>query len=237
MTDIFATLEATWPPATAENTGPWRLRDGAGGGKRVSAASALGPITEADVQALEDDARKRGLAALVQVKDSEAELDALLDAQGYTVVDPTWLWAMPVAGLTDIPLPKVTAFAVWEPLAIMTDIWRKTGLPPARFAVMARAAHKTAIFSRCNDKPAGVAFAAIHGDMCMVHAVEVLPHQRRQGMAQWMMRKAAFWAQEQGATTLSVACVAANDPANALYEGLGFERAGGYHYRTKEIAT
>ena len=68
----------------------------------------------------------------------------------------------------------------------------------------------------------------------MVHGVEVLDHQRRQGVAQWMMRKAAFWAAEQGATRLSVACVAANDAANALYEGLGFQRAGGYHYRIKE---
>jgi len=65
----------------------------------------------------------------------------------------------------------------------------------------------------------------------MVHGVVVLPHQRRQGVADWMMRRAAFWGQAQGATHISVLCVAANDGANALYRRLGFAQVGGYHYR------
>ena len=47
---LFAALEATWPPASSQRLGPFRLRDGAGGGKRVSAAvqdgefdAAIGP--------------------------------------------------------------------------------------------------------------------------------------------------------------------------------------------------
>jgi N-acetylglutamate synthase len=42
-------LEATWPPAARHRAGPWVLRDGAGGGKRVSAATAEGPVTAADL--------------------------------------------------------------------------------------------------------------------------------------------------------------------------------------------
>ena len=38
--ELYATLEATWPPAARRRVGPWTIRDGQGGGKRVSAATA-----------------------------------------------------------------------------------------------------------------------------------------------------------------------------------------------------
>ena len=65
----------------------------------------------------------------------------------------------------------------------------------------------------------------------MVHALEILPHQRRQGLGRWMMRGAAIWAAEQGAQTMAVLCTCDNAGANALYCGLGMDPAGGYHYR------
>jgi ribosomal protein S18 acetylase RimI-like enzyme len=231
---LYEVCDATWPPARFVTQGPWTLREGQGGGKRVSAASATGPVTEADI-----DAAIAGLAAmdqkpLFQIREGDDALDEMLAARGFTVIDPVVLYATPVETLTDIPIPKVTAFAIWEPLAIMEEIWAKGGIGPARLAVMARAKLKTAILSRWNEKPGGVAFAAIHDGVCMVHAVEVLPHQRRQGVADWMMRKAALWAQENGAHSLSVLCVATNTAANALYRKSGFTEIGRYHYRHLE---
>jgi GNAT superfamily N-acetyltransferase len=67
----------------------------------------------------------------------------------------------------------------------------------------------------------------------MLHALEILPHQRRKGMGVWMMRQAAYWAAEQGATELAVLCTRANAGANALYARLGMQQSGGYHYRIK----
>jgi len=159
------------------------------------------------------------------------DLEAQLAVRGYTISDPTVIYTLPIDRLTDVPIPRVTAFAIWEPLAIMREIWATDGVGPARQAIMARARTKTGIFSRWNEKPGGTAFAAVHGDICMVHALTVLPHQRRSGVARWMMRRAAFWGQAQGATTMSVLCVASNEGANAFYQALGFEQAGGYHYR------
>ena len=120
---------------------------------------------------------------------------------------------------------------MWDPLAIMVEIWAAGGIGPGRLDVMHRAAVKTGILSRHKDKPAGTAFVAIHDGIAMVHAVEVLAHQRRKGVAAWIMRRAAFWAAEQGAHTLSVLCTQANAPANALYQRLGFTSVCGYHYR------
>lgn len=113
----------------------------------------------------------------------------------------------------------------------MSEIWAKGDIGPERLDVMGRAKTKTGVLARWNEKPAGVVFAGIHDGVAMVHAVEVLPHQRKQGVAQWLMRAAAIWAANQGATEIAVLCVTANKPANALYTKLGFARAGTYHYR------
>lgn len=229
---IHDLCEATWPPARVWQADGWTLRDGAGGGKRVSAATRADP--DADIATAEAAMRAGGQAPLFMLRAGEADLDQVLEARGYALVDPVNVHVCPTARLTGLPVPRVTAFAIWEPLAIMKDIWAKGGVGPARLAVMERAAVKTAIFARWNERPAGVGFAAIHDGSCMVHAVEVLPEQRRQGVAGWIMRRAAFWAADHGAQTMAVLCTQANTGANALYASLGMDAAGAYHYRLLE---
>jgi len=229
---LFDVLDATWPAARIWGQDGWMLRDGRGGGKRVSAATQWAPVAEPQ-QAI-DAMAKIGQAPLFMIRQGEVALDAQLAKDGFQIVDPVTLYLCEIDRLLDCPIPPVTAFAVWEPLAIMIEIWVQGGIGPARRAVMARAKTKTAIFARWKDRPAGVGFAALHDGVCMVHAVEVLPHQRRQGVAGWIMRKAAFWAKDHGASHISVLCTNANTAANAMYRGLGMQVAGQYHYRAKE---
>jgi len=231
VTKLYEVTEATWPPARSWRQGPWTLRDGAGGGKRVSSATANGPFEEADIDEAEATMRAHEQRPLFMIREGEAALDAALAARGYDLIDEVMLYVTPTETLMDKPIPRVTCFNIWEPLAIMAEIWAQGGIGPARLAVMERVQVKTGILSRWNEKPAGVAFAGVHDGVAMVHAVEVLPHQRKQGVAEWMMRAAAFWAANHGATHLAVLCVTQNKPANALYTKLGFTRAGTYHYR------
>ncbi|MFD2741007.1 GNAT family N-acetyltransferase [Sulfitobacter aestuarii] len=228
---LYTAIDGTWPAARSWVQGPWRLREGHGGGQRVCAATAEGDVSEADIADAEAGMRDLNQQPLFMIRQGEDVLDALLAARGYEIVDPTHIYEAPIENLTDVPIPRVTAFSIWEPLAIMKEIWAKGGIGVERLAVMARAEVKTGILARWNEQPAGVAFAAVQGDICMVHAVEVLPHQRQQGVARWIMRRAAFWGQAQGATRLAALCVAENRAANGLYRALGFELAGGYHYR------
>jgi GNAT superfamily N-acetyltransferase len=230
---LFDAIDGTWPAAAKTMIGPFTIRDGQGGGKRVSAATAQGPATRADIMAAEAAMRARAQSPLFMIRDTDAALDAALAARGYQIIDPTNGYAAPTAMLTDIAVPPVTAFAIWEPLAIMAEIWAKGGIGPQRLDVMARAQVKTGLLARWNEKPAGAAFVAVHDGIAMVHAVEVLEHQRRQGVAQWIMRRAAFWARDHGADTVSVLTTASNGAANALYQHLGFMPAGGYHYRIR----
>ena len=231
LTQFYDVIEGTWPPAQTWDAGLWTLRDGAGGGKRVSAATARGPVTEEDIAEAEAAMRAAGQTPLFMLRAGEDTLDAALADRGYRGFDETVIYHAPIESLTNKPIPRVTCFTIWEPLAIMAEIWAKGGVGPARLAVMDRAKVKTGILTRWNEKPGGVAFVAVHEGVAMVHAVEVLDHQRRQGVAEWIMRAAAFWARDHGAQHLAVLCVADNAPANALYRKLGFAEAGRYHYR------
>ena len=231
---LYNVCEATWPPAKTWRTNGFVFRDGAGGGKRVSATTVDHVPNDTEIADAEARMRELEQPALFMIREGEEALDAKLNDADYNVIDPVQLYVAPVELLTSQAIPPVTAFSIWEPLAIMTEIWAEGGIGPARLKVMERANQKTAVFCRWNDKPAGVAFAGILGDVCMVHAVEVLPHQRRKGVAQWIMRQAAFWAQSNGAAWVSVLCVRDNLAANTLYKGLGFQPSGAYHYRIKE---
>lgn len=226
-------LETTWPTAALHRAGPWLVREGQGGGKRVSAATAERAVADADVAVMEATQLALGQTPLVMVRDGEAALDALLAAKGYRVVDPVVVYVAPVTALTGA-LPHLAAFTIWPPLAIQREIWAAGGIAQGRLAVMDRVAGpKTTLFARAADKPAGAGFVAIHGDTAMVHALEVLPDLRRQKAARHMLRAAANWAQAEGATTFSLVVTEANVGARALYASLGMTVVGHYHYRMK----
>jgi GNAT superfamily N-acetyltransferase len=231
MTALFEAIDATWPAAAFIERGPWTLREGQGGGKRVSAATARQAVSEHDVDAAEKAMHLLDQQPLFMLRSSDKVLDGMLAARGYRIIDPVEILCCDIDRLTDRPIPPVTAFTIWEPLAIMEEIWAQAGIGAARLAVMHRAKVKTAVFARWNQKPAGTAFIAVHEGIAMVHAVEVLSEHRRQGVAGWIMRQAAFWARNRGAQCMAVLCTKDNAGALQLYNGLGFERAGEYHYR------
>lgn len=229
---LYEVIDGTWPATKVQRQGSFLLRRGDGGGQRVSAATAIGLVTPADIEAAEDAMRSMDQPRLFQIRAGDEALDEMLAARGYAIVDPVNLYVAPVDALATRRPPPVTAFCVWEPLAIQIDIWAKGGIGPGRLAVMHRAkGPKTSILGRLNDHPGGTAFVAIHDGVAMIHALEVLPHQRKQGMAGWFMRLAAFWALGHGATHLAVVCTQANTAANALYASLGMALVGQYHYR------
>ena len=232
--DLYPVVEATWSPMRAFRVGPWMIRDGQGGGSRVSAATAVDAVSRADLAVAEAAMADLGQQSLFMIRDGDDALDEMLDGQGYAVKDPVALYAVDVARLTGEPLPPVSAMPAWPPLAIMAEIWRSGGIGPARLAVMERVkCPKTGLLGRIQDQPAASAFVACDGKVAMIHALEVVPALRRLGVARNMMRAAAIWAQNHGATTLALAVTRSNVSANALYSSLGMTVVGYYHYRIK----
>lgn len=227
-------MERTWPPARVYRAGVWRFRDGQGGGKRVSAASAEPGWTDEAIPEAEAEMAQMGQPALFVIREGEALLDQALQSRGYRVVDPVVAYAAPCAALVDPPAPPMAAFAHWPPLAICADLWAEGGIGAERVAVMHRATGpKCAVLARMQDKPTGVAFAAIHAGVAMLHALEVRPAARRQGSAHNILRATASWALENGAETLALVVTVANTPARNLYASLGMKVVGEYHYRQR----
>jgi len=232
--DVMRTVAGTWPPVSATMLGDWLIRKGGDGGKRVSSASYLGEgcPDDAGIARAEAAMRKLNQPPLFQILSGQTALDDRLATMGYDIADPVDLYAAPIDRVAAAAPPSPTAQRIWPSLAIMREIWAQGGIGPGRLAVMDRApGPKTAIFERVGMKPAGACFVGIHDRIAMIHALEVLPAQRGNGAARHMMGTATAWAQENGATHLSVVVTGENTPAKALYTSLEMQLVGHYHYR------
>ena len=67
--DIFDVVETTWPAAATHVAGPWKIRDGQGGGKRVSSVEWITDHFDADdLDQAEDAMRALGQDALFMIR-------------------------------------------------------------------------------------------------------------------------------------------------------------------------
>ena len=102
---LYGVIDATWAPAAMTQAGPWTIREGQGGGQRVSAATANGPVTEAHLPEAEEAMRALGQTPLFMIRKGDDALDTMLAGRGYKVVDPVNLWigkAQPLADALDL---------------------------------------------------------------------------------------------------------------------------------------
>jgi len=232
MTDpLFAVIDTTWPATSVQQVGGFVVREGRGGGSRVSSASLETAFETADIGAAI--AAQRALAQQPKfiIRPGEDALDAALAARGFELFDPVVIYAAPIETLSS-EVPPVSAFAHWPPLAIARQIWAESGIGAARQEVMDRAAGpKAVVLGRTQDRAAGAAFVALHAGVAMLHALVVLPEFRRHGLARAMMAEATRWAKAEGAAQMSLVVTKANVAANALYAGLGMTPVCQYHYR------
>ena len=232
MTDpLFEVIDATWPAASVRQAGGVLIREGRGGGARVSAASLIGDLANADIDAAIAAQRDLGQEPKFMLRPGQEALDAALAERGFEAFDPVVILMADLAALPR-DVPPVTAFAHWPPLAIAREIWAENGIGPARQAILDRASTpKAAVLGRSRDRAAGAAFVAIHDRIAMLHALVVAPEFRRQGLARAILAEACRWAAAEGATRLSLVVTRANTAALALYRDLGLTPVCAYHYR------
>ena len=228
---VFEALDCTWPSLALTACGPFRLRNGDGGGKRVSAATTDRAAAPDDIAQANRAMRALGQTPLYMIRDGNDALDELLDAESYATIDPTVLYLAPAQDLART-YPITTIIPAWPPLAIQSEIWAEGGIDASRIRVMERAVDpKVSLLGRIDDTPSATAFVAAHNDIAMLHALEVRPGNRCHGMGEILVRSAAHWAVEHGTRWLALAVTRANGAANALYAKLGMTPLAGYHYR------
>ncbi|MDP4065877.1 hypothetical protein IMCC1933_29860 [Rhodobacteraceae bacterium IMCC1933] len=180
---LYQATNTTWPARRTRQEAGWEIRDGAGGGKRVSAVT-LAQKELPDIDWIEATLTAQGQEHLFMIRDGDEALDASLAAHGYEIIDPVILYLCETAHLRPASLPWAQSYCIWEPLHIMREIWAAGGIQEPRIALMHRVqTPKTALLARSGDTPAGVGFLALDGEIAMLHAVEVLPSYRRRGVA------------------------------------------------------
>ena len=82
---LFETLDATWPAGTFKQHGPWCIREGLGGGQRVSAATASGAVSDSDIETAEAAMRAIAQRPLFMIRPQEDDLDGMLERRGYHI--------------------------------------------------------------------------------------------------------------------------------------------------------
>lgn len=232
---MYSAIDSTWAPATISRVGKWTLRDGAGGGKRVSAATLVtraGEVCEADVLAAASAMHEINQTPLFMLRKGEFELDNLLNIMGYLLIDPVVLFAAPIEKIANYEPQSLRAIPCEIPLARQAEIWKQGGIGLKRLAVMARVkGPKTHLISRFNDRPAGTGFVACDGKIAMLHALEILESKRRNGLGRDMTYGAAHWAKSVGAEIFALMATVENQAATTLYREMGMVEIGHYHYR------
>ena len=223
--DLFDAVDATWPAHKFTDVDGWIIRDGRSGGQRVSVASGIGDISVAEAA--------MGQEKLFMIQVDQAQLDAELADRGCEVKEPVDLLVGYAATIADGIRPKLDAIFAEFPMPILAEIWAEGGIGSARLDVMERAnCDKTFVMGRI-DACAAAAFVGVSNGICMAHAVEALAREQRRGVAEKMMRAAAWWGLQHGAATFCVLTTQANSSAQRLYRKLGMETATQYHYRIK----
>jgi len=234
LENFWVANDCCWPAKTTYNLGPWIIRCGKGGGKRVSAATRNGGFVVSDVILAEDAMRELSQPPMFRIYKDDEELDSALSKIGYSIIDPSTIYSCNINKISTLNLPLVTAFTVWPPLHLMEEIWLSGGIGLERLAVMDRTMHpKTSILGRINNKASGCAFVSTYKNIATIHAVHVLPSSRRLGLGRYMLIAAANWAMERGCLYFSLISSDSNEKAKQLYTKLGMEPIGHYHYRIK----
>ncbi len=227
-----------WPALETRLVGGWIIRFGQGYTKRANSVNAWRPdVPLADI--IDEAGRlyaSRGLPLIVRLSPlAEPGADAFLAARGFARIDESIVLTAPLtavarnadAAVTVLPAP---ASAWLDGFALANAV------PDERRAVhdaMVGRIAGPAGFATLDEPSAPIAWglAAVERGMVGLFDIVTSPAARRRGAARRLVGHLLHWAAGRGATSAYLQVVAANSPALALYQSLGFVEAYRYHYR------
>jgi N-acetylglutamate synthase len=239
-----------WPAAEALRRDGWLLRHTPSLTRRRS-NSALPLADRPDPALVENFYARRGARALVQVSPAEERtgLDAELGRRGWTREGPTDVLVADAqtvltATAPDAVLGAATSAALAAAAAGEVALADRpdAGWIAAWAACEERAdadEHARTVLARIEPPAAyarapgdlGVGLAVCERGWAGLFCVATAASARRRGIASHVVHALTAWAVERGAGRLYVQVESTNAPARALYEGAGFARSHGYHYR------
>jgi GNAT superfamily N-acetyltransferase len=242
VVDIERIAMQGWRALEMDELGEWQLRAGGGFTGRANSALALGdpglPVDNA-LDRVEGWYAVRDLPIRIQLvdRDQPVGVEAALDRRGWTtspVVNAMTaelghvLRAVP--GSSDLEL-RLDA----EPDEQWLGCYRDDGteLPPVARDILIN--HPVAIFAslRDGDRCVAIARGVVDGRWAGVHAVEVTPSYRGQGLGAYATAAAMRWCGQRGARMSYLQVSADNTPAVQLYGRLNYAVHHHYVYRER----
>lgn len=183
----------------------------------------------------------QGQTPLFRVPGIAAEMDTLLDRQGYDLEGGTIHLYGGIDELVDIsdehvtvsPTPSEDWFAARFRMGAYDDTDRRV------FREMPGLIIGDKAFVSCerDSEIAALAYGVIRDGLLVVESVETDSRFRQQGLGRRTVGSLIGWARRAGATAACLQVVADNAPGRALYTSLGFTKElYRYHYRRKAIA-
>ena len=234
-----------WPALAQVLDDGWVLRFADGHSKRANSVNGVYPShgdAEAKIARAEGWFRDWGLPAIFRVTPlaEPADLADRLAARGYEAFETTRALHNPDLGQTPPPgLP--------DGITLRLDPAPGHGWLDAYLALTPLDARKTAALTRMLDlivpracfgwlhqdgRPLAAAFVVVQGGLMGTYDVVTAPEARRRGLMRMLLGHLTQWAiADAGARSGAIFVVAANTPAAALYESLGYRELYRYHYR------
>ncbi|MGM9334123.1 GNAT family N-acetyltransferase [Streptomyces murinus] len=227
-----------WRPVESERLGEWELRAAGGYTRRANSVLPLGdpgrPL-DAALAAVRRWYGERGLPAYVQTatgaEGTQELLGAELERRGWVREVSAEVWIGALAPLADRPEGADVVLAREADEAWLARYQRKgvsevalrvlSGGPSVWFATVP---------GEPGGAPAAIGRCVVDGRWAGFAAVEVDPGRRRQGLATEVMAALARRALAEGASAGWLQVESDNEPAQALYTGLGFSRHHAYHH-------
>lgn len=221
-----------WPAIESVPLGDWELRAAERFTGRASSVAATGspgvPFDEA-LDVVRTFYRERSAPALAQVVVG-SEHDRLFDQAG-------WAPMQGHHGGAVVQVADLAASYAVDPAARISptadDDWLRhygrVDNPATARAVMEGPAQVG--FVSIGEPTVAIGRVVVTGEWAGLSAVEVVPAERRRGLARRVVETSLAWAVDHGASTAYLQTMRSNEPALALYHRYGFVDHHDYLYR------
>lgn len=241
--DDIALLEdlsmTAWPaPRRVAHRG-WALYFAAGHTGRANSANAVVPLAavgDTDIDLIEAEYRRQGLPPMFRLTPlTPSDLGPRLAARGYVVAGESKVLFRPLDGLAGAA--PDAAVRVQERLdQAWMDAYRRMnpvpeGEMPALLAILSGIAVRPRFATLWQDgKPVAACLSVIDRGWAGFYKVACHPDRRGQGLSRRLMTDMLARAAAEGAVGAYLQVGAANAPALALYDRLGFQHLYDYVY-------